>query len=256
MLSTAIYTHDEKNDKESRMITKDVSVPQNQAKDELPHFSRLPKHVGFIPDGNRRWAVDRGLPRSGGYAAGLLPGLHLLEVCKTLGIEEASVYGFTKDNTRRPKEQTEAFRQACVEFANMALTRGVALLVLGDSSSPLFPEELLPYTTRSTASEGAMRVNLLANYGWDWDLQTALNAAGSESRVSKRDIHTLLASSDVSRIDLVVRWGGRRRLSGFLPVQSVYADFFVIDDYWPDYQVEQFYEALSWFQSQDTTLGG
>jgi undecaprenyl diphosphate synthase len=238
------------------MTTKDVSVHQIQATETVPSFSRLPKHVGFIPDGNRRWAADRGLPRSGGYAAGLLPGLHLLEVCQKLGIEEASVYGFTKDNTRRPKEQTEAFRRACVEFANLALERGVALLVLGDSSSPLFPEELQQFTTRSKANEGAIRVNLLVNYGWDWDLQTALNAVGSETKVARREIHSLLASSDVSRIDLVVRWGGRRRLSGFLPVQSVYADFFVVDDYWPDYQVEQFYDALSWYQTQDTTLGG
>jgi undecaprenyl diphosphate synthase len=238
------------------MITRDASVPQTKTPDNEQHFTRLPRHVGFIPDGNRRWADQRGLPRSGGYAAGLLPGLHLLEVCMNLGIEEASVYGFTKDNTRRPKEQTEAFRQACVEFANQALERGVALLVLGDSNSPLFPTELLPYTTRSSAPEGAIRVNLLANYGWDWDLQTALNAVDSETKVSKRSLPSLLASSDVSRIDLIVRWGGRRRLSGFLPVQSVYADFFVIDDYWPDYQVEHFHKALSWYQSQDTTLGG
>jgi len=238
------------------MITKDMLSIHNQVNGELPHFSRLPNHVGFIPDGNRRWAANRGLPRSGGYAAGLLPGLHLLEVCQKLGIREASVYGFTKDNTRRPKEQTEAFRKACVEFANLALERGVALLVVGDSTSPLFPEELKPYTTRSLADENAIRVNLLANYGWDWDLQTALNAAGSEEKVSRRDIHSLLASADVSRIDLVVRWGGRRRLSGFLPVQSVYADFYVIDDYWPDYQVDQFFNALTWYQTQDTTLGG
>jgi undecaprenyl diphosphate synthase len=238
------------------MITRDASVPQTNTPDVEQHFTRLPRHVGFIPDGNRRWADQKGLPRSGGYAAGLLPGLHLLEVCMNLGIEEASVYGFTKDNTRRPKEQTEAFRQACVEFANLALERGVALLVLGDSSSPLFPEELLPYTTRSSAPEGAIRVNLLANYGWDWDLQTAMNAVDNQTKVSKRSLPSLLASSDVSRIDLIVRWGGRRRLSGFLPVQSVYADFFVIDEYWPDYQVEHFFKALSWYQSQDTTLGG
>jgi undecaprenyl diphosphate synthase len=66
----------------------------------------------------------------------------------------------------------------------------------------------------------------------------------------------LLASADVSRIDLVVRWGGRRRLSGFLPVQSVYADFYVVDDLWPDYKPEHFYAALEWYQTQDVTLGG
>ena len=57
-------------------------------------------------------------------------------------------------------------------------------------------------------------------------------------------------------MDLIIRWGGRRRLSGFLPVQSIYADFFVIEDYWPDYQPEHLEQALAWYQKQDVTLGG
>ena len=65
-----------------------------------------------------------------------------------------------------------------------------------------------------------------------------------------------LHSHDVSRIDLIIRWGGMRRLSGFLPVQSVYADFFVVDRLWPDFQPEDFYDALDWYQRQDVTLGG
>ncbi len=65
-----------------------------------------------------------------------------------------------------------------------------------------------------------------------------------------------IASSDISRIDLIMRWGGRRRLSGFLPIQSVYADFYIIDKMWPDFKIEHLYEALDWFQKQDDTLGG
>ena len=65
-----------------------------------------------------------------------------------------------------------------------------------------------------------------------------------------------LRSQDVSRLDLIVRWGGGRRLSGFLPVQSVYADFFVVDQHWPDFRPEHFEDALNWFKQQDQTLGG
>jgi undecaprenyl diphosphate synthase len=60
----------------------------------------------------------------------------------------------------------------------------------------------------------------------------------------------------VPRLDLIVRWGGGRRLSGFLPVQSVYADFYIVDDYWPDFSPDHFNEALDWFKGQDQTLGG
>jgi undecaprenyl diphosphate synthase len=77
----------------------------------------LPRHIGFIPDGNRRWAQSRGMPREAGYAFGIRPGLELFELCDRQGIQEVSVYGFTQDSTRRATVQTESFRAACVAFA-------------------------------------------------------------------------------------------------------------------------------------------
>jgi undecaprenyl diphosphate synthase len=87
-----------------------------------------------------------------------------------------------------------------------------------------------------------MKVNFLVNYHWEWDL------AGLQQGQ--------IRSQDVSRLDLIVRWGGGRRLSGFLPVQSVYADFYVVDQHWPDFQAKHFDDALRWFKEQDRTLGG
>lgn len=204
----------------------------------LSGFARIPRHIGIIPDGNRRWAEWHGQPRREGYAAGVGPGMLLLTLCRQLGIEEASVYGFTKENVKRPADQVRAFREACVDFAAQATEAGAALLVIGDSSSPVFPDALRPYTERR--SPGAIRVNLLVNYGWQWDL-----SGGAQLR-----------SSPASRVDLVVRWGGRRRLSGFLPVQCAYADIYVIDTLWPDMRPEEFLEALRWYEKQDITLGG
>ena len=63
-------------------------------------------------------------------------------------------------------------------------------------------------------------------------------------------------SKDISRIDLVIRWGRMRRLSGLLPLQSVYADFYVVDDLWPDFKPAQFKDAINWYDKQDITLGG
>jgi undecaprenyl diphosphate synthase len=162
----------------------------------------------------------------------------LLDLCHRLGIAETSVYGFTKENVKRPADQVRAFRHACVDFAEKAIEAGAALHVIGDSNSPVFPEALRRYTKQRAT--GGIRVNLLANYGWQWDL------AGG----------TKLRSSQASRVDLVVRWGGRRRLSGFLPVQSAYADIYVIDTLWPDMRLEEFIEALRWYEQQDVTLGG
>jgi undecaprenyl diphosphate synthase len=92
-------------------------------------------------------------------------------------------------------------------------------------------------------SQGDIRVNLLVNYGWQWDF-ASLERSGA------------LASAGVPRIDLVVRWGGRRRLSGFLPAQCAYADIYVVDTLWPDMTAQEFIDALQWYQAQDVTLGG
>lgn len=200
---------------------------------------RLPRHIGFIPDGNRRWAVQQGLPKDQGYSRGIAPGLALFEACKALGVEEVSIYGFTQDNTRRPSEQAKSFRAACVAFALEICRRGAALLVIGDEQSRQFPAELTAFRIRQGAG---IKVNFLVNYGWEWDLAGLKNGG--------------LRSAEVSRMDMIVRWGGGRRLSGFLPVQSVYADIFVLDALWPDFQPQHLDAALAWFGQQDRTLGG
>lgn len=220
-------------------------------------FRRLPRHVGIIPDGNRRWSVNQGLPKEAGYEKGLDPGLRLYEICLDLGIEELTFYGFTQDNTKRPPVQRKAFQKACVEAVRMLSNKDASLFVIGDYSSPLFPPELLDYRKRHTFGQGRIRVNFLVNYGWKWDLNHALRFTHTNSGSGlPRNLIEFIASSDISRVDLIVRWGGRRRLSGFLPVQSIYADFYVVDELWPNFEPDQFYQALRWYENQDITLGG
>jgi len=214
---------------------------------------RIPNHIGIIPDGNRRWAQNKNMPKEAGYSYGLEPGIALYRLCRELGVKELTFYGFTQDNTKRPSVQTEAFKKACIDAVKMLEKEDADLLVIGNYNSPMFPKELLPYLSRKTIGEGKMKVNFLVNYGWQWDLNSALKAL---SNGEKRDILDLISSKDISRIDLIIRWGGRRRLSGFLPVQSIYSDFYVIDDYWPDFKPQHLYEALEWYSKQDITLGG
>ena len=217
-------------------------------------MARHPRHIGFIPDGNRRWADARGLPRGAGYEAGIAPGLRLLQACRQAGIEEVSIYGFTKENVHRPADQVDAFKKACVGYATAALELSAALLVVGDRSSQVFPDELRPYGERRT--QGDIRVNLLVNYGWQWDLFAAMQRMATNGGLRISEVSTALASADVSRIDLVVRWGGRRRLSGFLPIQTAYADLYVVDTLWPDMTPDEFERSLVWYAEQDVTLGG
>ena len=75
---------------------------------------RLPRHIGIIPDGNRRWAVREGMDKADGYDHGIAPGMELFRMCRELGVEEMTFYGFTVDNTKRPSAQRRAFTAACI----------------------------------------------------------------------------------------------------------------------------------------------
>ena len=206
---------------------------------------RIPNHIGIIPDGNRRWALGKGMGKEEGYDNGISPGMTLYHLCRKLGINEMTFYGFTVDNTKRPSVQREAFSKACVKAVEELSKEDAELLVLGKTTSAMFPEELKPYTNRHRFGNVGMKINFLVNYSWEWDLGLNDGAIGPK-----------LNTADVSRIDLVIRWGGRRRLSGFLPVQSVYSDMYVIDDYWPDFTPQHVYDAIEWYSRQDVTLGG
>ncbi|MDE6200324.1 MAG: undecaprenyl diphosphate synthase family protein [Clostridiales bacterium] len=199
---------------------------------------RTPTHIGIIPDGNRRWATRNGLNKEDGYNYGLPAGLELLRAAKRRGIKELTYYGFTVDNCKRPKAQVSAFRDACCKAVELMESENAAVCVVGNTESPCFPPELIPYTKRMPDAQNKLRVNLLVNYGWEWDLKNGW------------------LSRSVPRIDLVIRWGGMCRLSGFLPVQTVYSDFYIVKDLWPDYKEQHLTDALDWYSRQDVTLGG
>ncbi len=205
---------------------------------------RVPRHIGIIPDGNRRWALEHGFHKKDGYQSGIDPGFRLYELLLESGVEEATFYGFTKDNNKRPGDQRQAFTDACIQAVDMLAHRDANLRVIGNTKSPAFPQQLKEYAQQTVCfGEGRITLNFLVNYDWKWDLA----AASKTGRI---------ASADISRMDMVIRWGGRCRLSGFLPVQSVYSDIYVIEDYWPDFKPQHFYDALRWYQNCDVTLGG
>ena len=210
----------------------------------MPKLTRIPKHIGIIPDGNRRWALENGLDKHNGYENGVAPGFRLYSLMLEYGIEEATFYGFTKDNTKRPPNQIQAYTKACVDAVKLLSGKDANLMVVGNANSKFFPSELLPYANkRVNFGKGLININFLVNYDWEWDLANIKHTGQ-------------IFSEDISRIGLIIRWGGRMRLSGFLPVQSVYSDFYVVDEYWPDFKDEHFIQALGWYQDCDVTLGG
>ena len=127
-------------------------------------MKRIPRHIGIIPDGNRRWARQNGLKKEEGYAYGLEPGLKLLQAARAYGIQELTYYGFTVDNCKRPKEQVAAFSDACVSAVKLLKQEAAELHVIGNTN-------LLRKTGSSSAPRRTMALF------WDWAMCAAAEAA-------------------------------------------------------------------------------
>ncbi|MBC7875681.1 MAG: undecaprenyl diphosphate synthase family protein [Anaerolineales bacterium] len=213
---------------------------------------RLPKHIGIIPDGNRRWADSKGIPKIKGWDKGIDPGYDLFKLIQKAGIEEVTYYGYTMENARRPLIQRNAIINACIQGVKILSKENADLLVVGNTDSKMFPKEMLPYTSqRKTFGKGGIKVNFLINYGWEWDLDNLKSIDSKQAGIINH-----LKSCQISKIDLIIRWGGWSRLSGFLPVQSIYSDIYIVEEFWPDFKPEHLDQALEWYSKQDITLGG
>ena len=177
------------------------------------NFERIPKHIGIIPDGNRRWAEQNSMGKQKGYFYGIEPGFKLYELMIKYGIKEATFFGFTHDNTKRPKVQKEAFTKACVKAVEKLSNRDANLLVIGNNDSSIFPKELIKYANKRVKfGRGLININFLVNYDWKWDLNQAFASYNnSDSNSANYNLHDHIASADISRIDMIIRWGGRRR---------------------------------------------
>jgi undecaprenyl diphosphate synthase len=221
----------------------------------MVQFKRIPRHIGVIPDGNRRWALARGMEKKDGYFHGIEPATRLFKDVWDVGIEEVSVYIFTKENSHRPSDQILAFKDAFFYFLDWVKDKDVSLLVVGDSNSKVFPKELKKMTVPQKDRDKKRKLNFLVNYNWEWDLSVGLNGNNGNGH-KKAPVLSKIGSRHVSKIDLVIRWGDRNRLSGFLPVQTAYADIFIIKQYWPDYEQDHLHQALKWYDKQDITMGG
>jgi undecaprenyl diphosphate synthase len=142
-----------------------------------------------------------------------------------------------------------------VEAVRRIYNEHIDVFLVGNTNSAMFPRELLEFTTSD------QRCHRVQNQH-SGKLQLAMGHWQSHRIAHRGDLSINdwalqgMGSQKVSRIDMVLRWGGRRRLSGFLPIQTVYSDLYIFDECWPDYQVSHLHEALGWHQEQDVTWGG
>ncbi len=220
-----------------------------------------PWHVAVIPDGNRRWAAAHGLAMADGYRAGARTGLAVVSWCLDAGVAHLSAFGSSRENLEhRSIEQLVAIHAAVGTLCSeAAVLPGVRVHVFGapERLPVSVPDrDTLVRLARMEPPSARLTLHVGVAYSARDDL-TAVAAAAERLGAERttREPHRFLSSRGVPPADLVIRTGGRPRLSGFLPLQSAYAELYFLPTLWPSLSREEFADALARFAGRDRRPG-
>jgi undecaprenyl diphosphate synthase len=244
-----------------------ITTEESQLLQKLD-LSRLPRHIAVIMDGNGRWAKKRHLPRIAGHSAGTHSARVTVETCARLSIEALTLYAFSVENWRRPKAEIEFLMQLLREYVRKELPllqrNNVRMRFIGRPEE--LPEAVQRETrdaTAATAGNTGMILNIAVNYGGRSEIVDALNAIvaarnghATHEPITEEQISRHLYTSDIPDPDLLIRTSGEMRVSNFLLWQIAYAEIFVTETLWPDFNRARLLESLIDFQKRERRYGG
>jgi undecaprenyl diphosphate synthase len=223
----------------------------------------VPAHLGFIMDGNGRWAKKRGLPRTAGHEAGIRTARKIIEACGHLGLSVVTLYAFSTENWQRPRAEVRFLMYLFEKYANREITNlndnNVRLQYLGRPAGlPRNMQKAMERSSRLTAANTGLILNVALNYGGRAEIVDATRAIMHDVRDGRLNADDLdevtfgryLYTGGLPDPDLVIRTSGEWRLSNFLAWQSANAFLWVTPTLWPDMQPVHVEEAISaWRQS-------
>lgn len=230
-------------------------------------FTRLPRHVAIILDGNGRWAKARGLPRTAGHGAGAEAFRRIGNYCKDIGIEYLTVYAFSTENWKRPPEEVRTimaiFEKYMMEALSIMERDRFKMRFFGDLTalSPRLQELMAAAEEKSTHYEGC-QMNMCINYGGRDEIIRAVRRYAQEFKdgtapeLTEETFGNYLYSAGIPDPDLIIRTSGEERLSNFLPWQGAYSELYFTDVLWPDFTERDMDMALAEFQRRDRRFGG
>jgi undecaprenyl diphosphate synthase len=235
-----------------------IAVPQH-----------VPQHVAIIMDGNGRWASQRNLPKIMGHRAGIGSVRAVTEECARRGIKALTLYSFSTENWKRPKEEVDRLMVLLEESIENEWKRlhdnGIRFNAIGDLDS--LPRTLFEKIRRVmdlTSKNSAMTLTLALNYGGRQELlyaarrlcEKAVKNGADPASFRTEDLGGLLYTSDLPELELIIRTSGEKRLSNFLLWQAAYAELYFTDVHWPDFRKDELGMALEDFSQRQRRFGG
>lgn len=226
------------------------------------------RHVGIIMDGNGRWAIQRGLPRTAGHRAGVEAVKQVVEACPDLGIQILTLYAFSTENWKRPKEEVDALMFLLVEYCRREVgnlhRNGVRINAIGRTDDlPVLQRDEIRRAMDLTAGNDRLILNLAVNYGGRSELVDAMRAIAARvqagelnpDQIDEELIQRHLYTGTQPDPDLVIRTAGEMRLSNFLVWQAAYSEIWISDVHWPDFRRLHLEQALTEFGTRQRRFG-
>ncbi|MFN7565445.1 MAG: polyprenyl diphosphate synthase [Microcystis sp.] len=230
--------------------------------------NRLPQHVAVIMDGNGRWAKSRGLPRIMGHQRGVDALKDLLRCCRDWGIPALTAYAFSTENWGRPLEEVEflmtLFERVLRRELEEMMQENVKIRFIGNLSA--LPESLRREIVKSqaeTSKNSGIQFTVATNYGGREEIVQACQAIArqvqqgliSPEAIDESLFEQYLYTAGIPNPDLLIRSSGEMRISNFLLWQMAYAEIYVTDTLWPDFDRVQFHRALKDYQGRHRRFG-
>ena len=225
-------------------------------------MSRLPRHIAIIMDGNGLRTKKRGLPRTAGHKVGAETFRTIATYCQKLGIQYLTIYAFSTENWKRPKDEVDTLMNLLEQYLQEAIDTmerdHIRLKVLGDAAalSPKLQRMIAETNDISTHYQG-FQANLCLNYGGRAEiLRAAQLCAAAGEDWTEENFSKYLWSAGIPDPELIIRPSGELRLSNFLLWQCAYSEFYFCDTLWPDFTRADLDKAIIDYQKRDRRFGG
>lgn len=229
----------------------------------------VPRHIAIILDGNGRWAKSKGMPRNYGHAQGSKNVEKICEIAYKMGVKYLTVYAFSTENWKRPKDEVEAlmkllrnYMKTCV---NTAKKNKMKVRVIGDTTKlDTDIQSSIKELEETSKNNDGLNFQIAINYGSRDEIIRGIKRIIADEKsgkinfdeISEDLFNSYLDTYDIPDPDLLIRTSGEQRLSNYMLWQLAYTEFYFADVHWPDFTKDELLKAIDYYNSRDRRYGG
>ena len=243
-------------------------MPIKDIKDSIIDKNNIPKHIAIIMDGNGRWAKAHSLPRIAGHKEGIISVRAITKICGDIGVKHLSLYTFSFENWRRPKNEVKALMRLLLLTIRREIKdlnkNNVRLTTIGNMGDlPDDARKGMEEGLKITEKNSGLNLILALSYGGRQEIikmvqsiaRKALNGEIEPEKISEDNIVNELDTAKIPDPELLIRTGGELRISNFLLWQIAYSEIYVTDIYWPEFREKELLDAVAEFQARERRFG-